>query len=117
MAKDQTCSSFVAPHTHVLTGTRRQDTPGVPLATLSSGSRRRLASCCRATWWAMPGFNAAGSLAQVFRMRLAVSLQRSLAHAVHTRAGRAMAAASGSRWSASFPAASYSDLMLLTRGY
>eukprot|EP00850_Spirogloea_muscicola_P025672 SM003881S14631 [mRNA] locus=s3881:606:1252:- [translate_table: standard] len=66
---------------------------------------------------AMPGFNAAGSLAQVFRMRLAVSLQRSLAHAVHTRAGRAMAAASGSRRSASFPAASYSDLMLLTRGY
>eukprot|EP00850_Spirogloea_muscicola_P012206 SM000078S22065 [mRNA] locus=s78:249094:253223:+ [translate_table: standard] len=66
---------------------------------------------------AMPGFNAAGWLAQVFRMRLAVSLQRSLAHAVHTRAGRAMAGASGSRRSASFPAASYSDLMLLTRGY
>eukprot|EP00850_Spirogloea_muscicola_P027119 SM017246S03105 [mRNA] locus=s17246:13:186:- [translate_table: standard] len=58
----------------------------------------------------MPGFNAAVSLAQVFRMRLAVSLQRSLAHAVHTRAGRAMAAASGSRRSASFPAASFSDL-------
>eukprot|EP00850_Spirogloea_muscicola_P026948 SM012773S26271 [mRNA] locus=s12773:121:366:- [translate_table: standard] len=46
-------------------------------------------------------------------MRLAVSLQRSLAHAVHTRAGRAMAAASGSRRSASFPAASYSHLMLV----
>eukprot|EP00850_Spirogloea_muscicola_P008237 SM000043S15865 [mRNA] locus=s43:685800:687216:+ [translate_table: standard] len=65
---------------------------------------------------AMPGFNAVGSLAQVLRMRLAVSLQRSLAHAVHTRAGRAMAAASGSWRSAFFPAASYSDLMLLTRG-
>eukprot|EP00850_Spirogloea_muscicola_P023922 SM000407S15249 [mRNA] locus=s407:26692:27340:+ [translate_table: standard] len=65
----------------------------------------------------MPSFNAAGSLAQVFRMRLAVSLQRSLAYAVHTRAGRAMAAASGSRRNASFHAASYSDLMLLTRGY
>eukprot|EP00850_Spirogloea_muscicola_P019079 SM000183S03973 [mRNA] locus=s183:23811:24179:- [translate_table: standard] len=41
-----------------------------------------------------PGFNAAGSLAQVFRMRLAISLQRSLAFAVHLRAGRALAAAS-----------------------
>eukprot|EP00850_Spirogloea_muscicola_P017383 SM000148S01060 [mRNA] locus=s148:348458:351399:- [translate_table: standard] len=30
-----------------------------------------------------PGFHVAGSLAQVFRMRLAVSLQRSLAFAVH----------------------------------
>eukprot|EP00850_Spirogloea_muscicola_P017185 SM000145S00802 [mRNA] locus=s145:151615:158524:- [translate_table: standard] len=44
--------------------------------------------------------------------RLASTL---LAHAVHTRAGRAMAAASGSPRCASFPAASYSDLMLLTR--
>eukprot|EP00850_Spirogloea_muscicola_P008955 SM000049S16726 [mRNA] locus=s49:374782:378441:+ [translate_table: standard] len=51
----------------------------------------------------------------VSRMRVAVSFQRSLAYAVHTRAGRAMAAASGSRRSASFPAANYSDLMLLTR--
>eukprot|EP00850_Spirogloea_muscicola_P026657 SM009116S24547 [mRNA] locus=s9116:378:530:- [translate_table: standard] len=50
-------------------------------------------------------------------MRLAVSLQRSLAHAVHARAGRAMAAASGSRQSAASPAPSYSDLLLLTRGY
>eukprot|EP00850_Spirogloea_muscicola_P013048 SM000087S23330 [mRNA] locus=s87:64711:65349:+ [translate_table: standard] len=65
----------------------------------------------------LPGFNAAGSLAQVFRMRLSVSLQRSLAHAVHSRAGRALVAASGSRLPASFPASSYSDLMLLTCGY
>eukprot|EP00850_Spirogloea_muscicola_P023735 SM000384S14658 [mRNA] locus=s384:41288:51760:+ [translate_table: standard] len=65
----------------------------------------------------LPGFNAAGSLAQVFRMRLSVSLQRSLAHAVHSRAGRALVAASGSRLPASLPASSYSDLMLLTRGY
>eukprot|EP00850_Spirogloea_muscicola_P024215 SM000490S17087 [mRNA] locus=s490:327:628:- [translate_table: standard] len=42
----------------------------------------------------LPDFNAAGSLAQVFRMRLSVSLQRSLAHAVHSRAGRALVAAS-----------------------
>eukprot|EP00850_Spirogloea_muscicola_P026076 SM005461S18200 [mRNA] locus=s5461:416:991:- [translate_table: standard] len=64
-----------------------------------------------------PGFNAAGSLSQVFRMRLAVSLERSLAHAVHAWAGRAKAAASGSRQSAASPAPSYSDLLLLTRGY
>eukprot|EP00850_Spirogloea_muscicola_P026587 SM008547S23313 [mRNA] locus=s8547:336:554:- [translate_table: standard] len=44
----------------------------------------------------LPGFNAAGSLAQVFRMRLSVSLQRSLAHAVHSHAGCALVAASGS---------------------
>eukprot|EP00850_Spirogloea_muscicola_P003369 SM000013S26538 [mRNA] locus=s13:959396:961196:+ [translate_table: standard] len=41
-------------------------------------------------------FHAAGSLAQVYRMRLAVSLQRSMARALHLRAGRALAAASGS---------------------
>eukprot|EP00850_Spirogloea_muscicola_P009222 SM000051S17582 [mRNA] locus=s51:543531:544327:+ [translate_table: standard] len=76
----------------------------------------------------LPGFNAAGSLAQIFRMRLSVPLQTSslwassslfqisLAHAVHSRAGRAIVAALGSRLPASFPASSYSNLMLLTRG-
>eukprot|EP00850_Spirogloea_muscicola_P010618 SM000063S20008 [mRNA] locus=s63:183978:191010:- [translate_table: standard] len=95
------------------------------LGNIKSGIQRlrwgAISTCCMLTRLLVGamagGFNAAGSLAQVFRMRLAVSLQRSLAHAVHTRAGRAMAAASGSRRSASFPAASYSDLMLLTRGY
>eukprot|EP00850_Spirogloea_muscicola_P016155 SM000129S26142 [mRNA] locus=s129:217520:227198:+ [translate_table: standard] len=62
-----------------------------------------------------PGDVFAALAIDVFRMRLAVSLQRSLAQAVHARAGRAMAAASGSRQSASFPATSYSDLLLLTR--
>eukprot|EP00850_Spirogloea_muscicola_P005482 SM000025S08377 [mRNA] locus=s25:293792:301579:- [translate_table: standard] len=51
-----------------------------------------------------PAKGAAGSLAHVFRMRLSVSFQRSLVHVVHLRAGRTMAAASGSRRSASFPA-------------
>eukprot|EP00850_Spirogloea_muscicola_P025366 SM002863S10727 [mRNA] locus=s2863:838:1422:+ [translate_table: standard] len=64
-----------------------------------------------------PGFHVAGSLAHVFRMRLAVSLQRSLAFAVHLRAGRALAAASGFRQGDVFPPASYSDLHLLTRGH
>eukprot|EP00850_Spirogloea_muscicola_P005584 SM000025S08479 [mRNA] locus=s25:949777:954042:- [translate_table: standard] len=62
-----------------------------------------------------PGFNVAGSLAQVFRMRLAVSMQRSLAFVVHLRAGRALAAAFGFHQGDVFPPASYSDLHLLTR--
>eukprot|EP00850_Spirogloea_muscicola_P023224 SM000339S12959 [mRNA] locus=s339:83048:84136:+ [translate_table: standard] len=49
-----------------------------------------------------------------FRMRLSVSLQRSMAHALHLRAGRALAAGSGFRQGNSFPAASLSDLRLLT---
>eukprot|EP00850_Spirogloea_muscicola_P010106 SM000058S18536 [mRNA] locus=s58:470200:475719:+ [translate_table: standard] len=61
--------------------------------------------------------NAAGSWAQVYRVRLSVSLQRSMAHALHLRAGRALAAASGFRQQDSFPAASLSDLRLLTRKY
>eukprot|EP00850_Spirogloea_muscicola_P016162 SM000129S26149 [mRNA] locus=s129:217087:217605:- [translate_table: standard] len=62
-------------------------------------------------------FNAAGSWAQVYRMRLSVSLQRSMAHALHLRAGRALAAGSGFRQGDSFPAASLPDLRLLTRTY
>eukprot|EP00850_Spirogloea_muscicola_P020835 SM000228S07375 [mRNA] locus=s228:20284:20569:+ [translate_table: standard] len=72
----------------------------------------------------LPGFNAAESLAQVLRMRLFICFQWSQAHAMETifpncysNARRVSCAASGSRWGASFPAASYSDLMLLTRGY
>eukprot|EP00850_Spirogloea_muscicola_P002489 SM000009S23618 [mRNA] locus=s9:1177016:1185838:+ [translate_table: standard] len=42
-------------------------------------------------------FNAAGSWAQVYRMRLSVSLKRSMAHALHLCAGRALAAAFGLR--------------------
>eukprot|EP00850_Spirogloea_muscicola_P026802 SM010606S14119 [mRNA] locus=s10606:205:383:- [translate_table: standard] len=49
-------------------------------------------------------------------MRLSVSLQR-WAHALHLRAGRALAAGSGFRQGDSFPAASLSDLRLLTRTY
>eukprot|EP00850_Spirogloea_muscicola_P021609 SM000255S08788 [mRNA] locus=s255:89513:99372:- [translate_table: standard] len=41
----------------------------------------------------------------------------SMAHALHLRAGRALAAASGFRQGDSFPAASLSDLRLLTRNY
>eukprot|EP00850_Spirogloea_muscicola_P025728 SM004079S15219 [mRNA] locus=s4079:743:949:- [translate_table: standard] len=51
-------------------------------------------------------FNAAGSWAQ-----------RSMAHALHLCAGRALAAASGYRQGDSFPAASLSDLRLLIRNY
>eukprot|EP00850_Spirogloea_muscicola_P022318 SM000287S10640 [mRNA] locus=s287:58427:58956:- [translate_table: standard] len=38
---------------------------------------------------------AAGSPVQVYRMRLSIPLQTSMAHAVHLRAGRALAAVSG----------------------
>eukprot|EP00850_Spirogloea_muscicola_P010987 SM000066S20462 [mRNA] locus=s66:456567:457354:+ [translate_table: standard] len=58
--------------------------------------------------------NAAGSWAQVYCMRLSISHERSMAHALHLRAGRALAAASGFRQGNSFPAASLSDLRLLT---
>eukprot|EP00850_Spirogloea_muscicola_P023778 SM000387S14695 [mRNA] locus=s387:29582:30284:- [translate_table: standard] len=64
-----------------------------------------------------PGFNIAGSLDQVFRMHLAISLQRSLAFVIHLRAGRALAADSGFRQGDVYSPASYSDLHLLTRGY
>eukprot|EP00850_Spirogloea_muscicola_P025278 SM002636S09845 [mRNA] locus=s2636:13:165:+ [translate_table: standard] len=50
-------------------------------------------------------------------MRLSVSLQRSMANALHLRGGRALAAASGFRQGDSLPAASLSDVRLLTRNY
>eukprot|EP00850_Spirogloea_muscicola_P024981 SM001899S05148 [mRNA] locus=s1899:27:751:+ [translate_table: standard] len=64
-----------------------------PVLAACRGLRLAVALCSRASSLA---FNVAGSLAQVFRMRLAISLQRSLAFAVHLRAGRALASGKGS---------------------
>eukprot|EP00850_Spirogloea_muscicola_P009669 SM000054S18155 [mRNA] locus=s54:601470:619581:- [translate_table: standard] len=76
----------------------------------------QLARHAVARFHAEPGdFPAAGSLAQVYRMRLAVSLQRSMARALHLRAGRALAAASGSGQGTYFQEHSLSDLRLLSR--
>eukprot|EP00850_Spirogloea_muscicola_P016024 SM000127S26640 [mRNA] locus=s127:142098:142919:- [translate_table: standard] len=63
------------------------------------------------------GCHLASSPETVYRMRLAVSLQRSMARALHLRAGRALAAASGSGQGTYFQEHSLSDLRLLSRGY
>eukprot|EP00850_Spirogloea_muscicola_P020596 SM000220S07075 [mRNA] locus=s220:96393:98940:- [translate_table: standard] len=60
-------------------------------------------------------FNAAGSLAQVICMRLSISLQWSMAHALHLRRGRTLAAASGFRQGDCLPPDSHSSLRLLSR--